>query len=320
MEYLVVKKTILSIFILQLTVLTVVGTALFFRNRYLSLFYTDISYIDVSVSDDEAFDAFLSWIKERDISAARISVSSDNDITLHLSDMTFHNIISLLNGQLPKQGEFVSDIISDDPDQSGIMRRLLPNYNFKIYGLYEPGQLNYFSLYTISLTSESEINEMKNALAPKGVTIQLNEIGFGNSFLALVSSFSSIHIMLTLIFICSSMMIMLVSLIQYVILRFKSVNISEQLGYGRMQIIRSFLGDLFNKKIWLGIMGLVYILLTVCLLLSDIYRHFYIQIVVIFFIFMILLMCVYSLLLSCVIIIYLLIKRNRTSSVRECTC
>ena len=61
------KKGIRLVFILQLIVFTIVGIAFFFQNRYVSLFYNDISYIDVLVSDDEAFDAFLSWTEERGI-------------------------------------------------------------------------------------------------------------------------------------------------------------------------------------------------------------------------------------------------------------
>ena len=48
------KKAIRSVFILQLIVFSIVGTAIYFQNQYVSLFYKDVSYIDVLVSDEEA--------------------------------------------------------------------------------------------------------------------------------------------------------------------------------------------------------------------------------------------------------------------------
>lgn len=139
----IMKKTILLFFIMQLTAFTILGATLFFRYRYLDLFYRNVSYIDVLVSDNEAFDAFLSWIKERNITASRVSVSPDNNITLHLSDLTCNNELKLLEGRLPLQGEFVSDIDTGISEQSGTIKKILPKYNFKIYGLYEPEQLNF---------------------------------------------------------------------------------------------------------------------------------------------------------------------------------
>ncbi len=80
------KKASRSVFILQLIVITILGIVIYFQNSYVSLFYKDISYIDVLVSDDKAFNAFLSWTEERGIVVSRISVNTNNEIILHVSD------------------------------------------------------------------------------------------------------------------------------------------------------------------------------------------------------------------------------------------
>lgn len=307
----IMKKTILLFFIMQLTTFTILGATLFFRYRYLDLFYRNVSYIDVLVSDNEAFDAFLSWIKERNITASRVSVSPDNNITLHLSDLTCNNELKLLEGRLPLQGEFVSDIDTGISEQSGTIKKILPKYNFKIYGLYEPEQLNFSGLYAIELTSKNEINEMIYDLAAKKVTIRLNEIMDGNSFLLLLASFSSIQIILALIFICFSVIIIFVLLIQSFLLELKSIKILISLGCGWLRILQTIMFDLFSAKIWVGVVSLLYITLSIFLLGSDVYRPFYTQVAVIFLAASILLFLTYALILSCILSIYLIIKRNK---------
>lgn len=302
-----------SIFILQLIVLTILGEIVSFQNRYVSFFYKDISYIDVLVSDDKAFDAFLSWTEERGIVVSRITMNPDNEITLHMSDWALKSNLVLLKGSIPERGEFVSDIITDETNQSGIIKRLLPNYNFKIYGLYEPEQLNFTSLYAITSTSENEINEMIKELALEGVTIYLNEIWNGNPVFILLSSFSSMHIILVLIFLCSSILVMFVSLVQFVVQQIKPINIYITLGYSRLQIIYSIISDIFFGKTWLGIVGGLYIILSIVLFCSDVYRPFYMQIVSFYMTLSILISCIYAIFLGCVLMVYLVIRRNKLS-------
>lgn len=93
------KRAVRLVFIVQLIVLTILGAVIYFQNSYVRLFYKDISYIDVLVSDDKAFNAFLSWTEERGIIVSRISINPDNEITLHVSDWASHHVLflSLLN-------------------------------------------------------------------------------------------------------------------------------------------------------------------------------------------------------------------------------
>lgn len=65
------KRAVRLVFIVQLIVLTILGAVIYFQNSYVRLFYKDISYIDVLVSDDKAFNAFLSWTEERGIIVSR---------------------------------------------------------------------------------------------------------------------------------------------------------------------------------------------------------------------------------------------------------
>ena len=51
------KRAVRLVFIVQLIVLTILGAVIYFQNSYVRLFYKDISYIDVLVSDDKAFNA-----------------------------------------------------------------------------------------------------------------------------------------------------------------------------------------------------------------------------------------------------------------------
>ncbi len=307
------KKANRTVFVLQLIVLTVLGTVIYFQNSYVSLFYKDITYIDVLASDDKAFNAFLSWTEERGIVVSRISISPDNEITLHVSDWALADNLVLLDGSLPGHGEFVSDILTHEMAQSGIIKRLLPNYNFKIYSLYEPEYYNFTSLYAITTTSTNEINEMKEELALEGVTIYSNEIYNGNSVFLVFSSFSRIHIILALIFLCVSTLVMFVLLAQFVVQRSKAISIYITLGYGRLRTIYSITSDIFFGKTWIGIVGGLYVILSIVLLCIDTYRSFYVQIVTLYLGLSLLISCIYAIFLSCVLLVYLNKRRNKLS-------
>lgn len=303
------KKAIRSVFILQLIVFSIVGTAIYFQNQYVSLFYKDVSYIDVLVSDEEAFDSFLSWTEERGIVVSRVAINPDNEVTLHMSDWALCGL-NLLEGNVPSQGEFVSDIITDDTNQSGIMRRILPNFNFKVYGLYKPEQVNFTGLYAISTTSENEIAEMKEELELEGVTILPNEIYSGDSTPLLLSSFSRMHVIIVLIFVCVSTMVIFVALLQYFVQQAKSVNIYITLGYSRLRTIYCIISDLFFGKSWIGIVGGLGIILSIVVLCMNKYRPFYVQIVVVYLVLSLLTSYIYTIFFGCVLLIYLLRRKQ----------
>ena len=307
------KKAILSIFVIQLTVLTLIGTAVFFQNRFISMFYQDISYVNVSASDEQAFDAFLSWTKERGLIASGITISPDNEIILHVSHWALEGKLDVSEGRLPEQGEFVSDILTGDPAQSGLMKRILPDYSFKIYGLYQPEQMGFSSQYAITSTSENEIMEMINALAPKGVTMELSDIWIGKNPLLLLTSFSRAEGMLLLIFLFSTALATFLSVLQFSLQKLKTMSILLSFGYGRFRIAYTVLADLFSGKMWIGIAGILFILLSILILTSHVYRAFYLSIAAIYLAVMGLLVCLYSL-LSCCITLFCLIPGGRKLS------
>lgn len=148
-------------------------------------------------------------------------------------------------------------------------------------------------------------------LAAKKVTIRLNEIMDGNSFLLMLASFSSIQIILALIFICFSVIIIFVLLIQSFLLELKSIKILISHGCGWLRILKTIMFDLFSAKIWVGVVSLLYITLSIFLLGSDVYRPFYTQVAVIFLAASIFLFLTYLLILSCILSSYLIIKRNK---------
>ena len=55
------------------------------------MFYKNISYIDVLVSDEQAFEAFLDWTEERDIVVSKIAINSDNEVTIYMSNWALQN-------------------------------------------------------------------------------------------------------------------------------------------------------------------------------------------------------------------------------------
>lgn len=311
------KKAIRSIFVIQIIILTIIGMVVYFKYRYISLFYKNISYLNVCVSDQKAFDAFLSWTEERGITVSEVTISPENEIVLHISDRALHDNLAISEGRIPERGEFVSDMMTGETNQSGIIKRLLPDYHFKIYGLYEPGRLNFTSLYAINLTSENEINEMIEELALEGVTIHLNGIWDDNDVLVLLSSFSSIHIILVSIFLCSSTLVMFAALAQFVVRQSKLINRYISFGYSRLRIIFSVISDMFFEKTCLGIIGGLYVILSIVFLCSDLYRPFYVQAAMICLFFVIVFSCIYTIFLSLILLVYLVIRTSKTSLTSE---
>ena len=88
------KKIIGINYIVQLVVFTIISIVLFFQNRYINMFYKNISYIDVLVSDEQAFEAFLDWTEERDIVVSKIAINSDNEVTIYMSNWALQNNFS----------------------------------------------------------------------------------------------------------------------------------------------------------------------------------------------------------------------------------
>ena len=156
---------------------------------------------------------------------------------------------------------------------------------------------------------------MKEVLALEGVTIYPNELYNSNSLFLLLSSFSRIHIILVVIFLCVSILVMLVLLTQFVIQQNKTINIYLTLGYSRLRIIYSMISDLFFGKIWIGWVGGLYIIISVALFCIEEYKPFYVQIVSLYLVLAILISCIYATFLSCELLVCLIKRRNGFSLV-----
>ena len=83
------KKMIRLIYVFQLAFLMIIGPVLFYQNRYINMFYQNISYINISVPDQKAFNAFLSWTKSHNITVSRLVEHSDHEIVLHHNSLWF---------------------------------------------------------------------------------------------------------------------------------------------------------------------------------------------------------------------------------------
>ena len=231
------KKVIRLLFILQLVVFAIIGESIFFQYRFIDLFYEDKTYVDVLTPDLNTFDTFLAWTRERDIAVSRVIISPDKEVILHMCDWMMENEISLVEGKYPQGDEFISDVETGEDNQSGVIKRLLPSYHIKVYSLFEPEWFCSGSLYAVSLTSEQEINEMISELGKMGIDAQLSEINNTNAFFSLFSAYSRVEIIIVFIFLCSTTIILLTTILQYVIQMTKSMNIRILAGYERTRIV-----------------------------------------------------------------------------------
>ncbi len=302
------KKVIKIIFILQLVVLTIIGESLFFQHRYIELFYKNIAYVDILVSDSNSFDAFLSWAKERDVTVSRVSIGQDKEITLHLCEWAMEKELTLVKGELPQKDEFISDIETGKANQSGMLKPILPTFHFKIYRLSEPTQFEFSNLYALSSVTEEEISE----LASIGVVIGNYDIFDSNSLAILFSSYTNVQVILVLLFLLSSTLILFTALLQYVIQKTKDINIMVLSGFSRIKIVSSIIRELLCKKVWIGIIGVSFILFS-AICFNRSYRLYCLQMIFIFGGILVFLLLLYSIIISGFVLIYLMAGKNKHS-------
>lgn len=295
------KKIIRLIYVFQLTFLMIIGPILFYQNRYINMFYQNISYINVSVPNQKAFNAFLSWTKAQNIIVSRFVEHSDHEIVLHLCDWAIEKQISLSEGNYPIENQFVSDQITKDPNQSGIMNKILPDYSFKIYALSEPDEVNLYNLYIISLTDESKIKGMISELEKQQVTIQLEDICDYNSLALLLSSLPKAELLLGSIFVCFSSILTFALLKQFI--EQESKFLYEQLSEDDCKHcnFQVFIAKLLWDKTWLLITVGVYAILCSMFFFKKELQPFFIQISILYFIGSIFITFIYFV-FSCMII------------------
>ena len=308
------KKMIRLIYVFQLAFLMIIGPVLFYQNRYINMFYQNISYINVSVPDQKAFNAFLSWTKSHNITVSRLVEHSDHEIVLHLCDWAIKEHISLSEGNYPIENQFVSDQITKNSKQSGIIKKILPDYSFKIYVLSEPDEVNLYNLYIISSTDKSEINEMISDLEKQHVTIQPEDICDYNSLALLLCSLPKAVVLLGLIFVCYSFILTFALLKQFIK---KELEISHKQSFEdacRHDNYRTFIAKLLWDKTWLLITIGVYAILCSMFFLKKELQPFYIQISILYFIGSIFITSIY-IVFSCMIIFILncMFKREKNT-------
>ena len=307
------KKVIRLLFILQLVVFAIIGESIFFQYRFIDLFYKDKTYVDVLTPDLNTFDTFLSWTRERDIAVSRVIISPDKEVILHMCDWMMENEISLVEGKYPQGDEFISDVETGEDNQSGVIKRLLPSYHIKVYSLFEPEWFCSGSLYAVSLTSEQEINEMISELGKMGIDAQLSEINNTNAFFSLFSAYSRVEIIIVFIFLCSTTIILLTTILQYVIQMTKSMNIRILAGYERTRIVGVVVKDLLPEMNWMVLLGIFFTTVSCIILLNSDYRAFYLPMIVVFIGVLLCLFMLYVLLISGFVSGYLISRKKKQS-------
>lgn len=305
------KRIIRGVLLLQLVVFTWLGAFFYFQNAFVKLFYHNISYVDIMVQDQDAFDAFLSWTEKRGIVVTQVNITPDNDVTMYMSNWALSEKLKLVEGNIPIKGEFVSDIQTTNTKQSGVMKKLLPNYQFAIYGLYTPKQFGFFSRYMLSTTSLDEITEMQERLSGEGVIISLGDIFDDNVSVLSTLNVSRVQAILFLIFVCVSTMVEIVALQHFFMQQLNTVSTSDIRIGGRLRFACSVICKLFFNLSWVSIAGTFGVILGIGVFVIERYRSFVLQIIVFYVALFILISLLYSVLIGWEMLTYFLVH-NRT--------
>ena len=314
------KKSIQILFFFQLLILTIICFSIYSKYRYLDFFYNpDKTNMYVSFSNYEEFEAFSSWFEQRNIKVYSLYTLTEKEIVLHMNSIALENDLVLKKGEMPQNDEFVSNVETNSPLQCGIIKSLVPEYRVKIYDLHEPENYGYSSVYAAELTDEKILFEMEKDLKEYGVIIDILESERYPVIPLLLSSFSVIQIVFSVVFLLSAPIIMIASLIQFVIQRKKDINVIKSVGLSR-RIVPQLLIKLSFDKNWIIAVALLMFIVGLMTLLSKSYREFWFSFNLIFLGVLVVLGALYAVLTSVIIAVisfrndklYLAIKGERS--------
>jgi hypothetical protein len=206
-------------------VLALVVSLFYSRYKYIRFFYSDTAYINVLVKDNESFDEFLAWTEEKGLTVSQISVSPDNVVTLHMNDIGIKREFKLVSGKYPDASSFLSEQSSESAFQSGRIKRIIPGYSFKIYGLEKPVNVGFSDRYFIRTDSEELLEQMTYDLADN-VQIEFVETWGNNPIVLTIASFEKVYTVFFLFFVLSSI-VMISCMTRYFVIR-KRYSIAMQ--------------------------------------------------------------------------------------------
>lgn len=198
------KKREYIIIIIQVVVLILIINSLFLHYKMLRFTYIDKTDVSISFVSGDSIVSFIDWLNQEDLAAVKTFNRSDKEMDIYLSNLTYSSDIRMINGRIPANEEYLSDIKHNDPKQCGLIRPLLPNYSVRIYELKECISIDVYEMYTINTDDENILRRMQSELSKKGVSINLSsdQIRVSN-LVALISTYSKYQIILTMLFFLS---------------------------------------------------------------------------------------------------------------------
>lgn len=198
------KAFLCAVVSINIIILAVLFSAVFFRYRYLSLFTIDKTVIQISLSDKNSYLCFREWLTNNKISAMKPIKVAEDRMNLYVENIPSLDDVVIKKGRIPGEGEFLSDCNTGDEKQSGLIRHFFPGSEFKVCNLEENIFYNQSEILIINTIDSTLLNELKTLMEDQGTDVEINDPPADNFLLILLSSFTSYQIALSAIIILLS--------------------------------------------------------------------------------------------------------------------
>ena len=199
------SKTFLCVILsINIIILTIFISVLFFRYNYLSLFTINKTVIQISLSNNRSYSVFYDWLTKNNLSAMKPIVVADDRLNLYVANISSMDEVVLKKGRMPGDGEFLCDYNTGDEKQSGLIRHFFPGYAFKVYDLGENIFFNQSETLIINTIDSDLLNELNSIMEEQGTDIEIDNSSTNNLMIILLSSFSLYQIILSTIILLLS--------------------------------------------------------------------------------------------------------------------
>lgn len=278
------KKRIGILICLQLVVLLYIGVNVFGQKTYIKLLLNEHSTISLGVSNNEEYNLFLDILSKTNTAVIRKYEPEPNTVVIYTNDITLNNNVNLIEGLIPNQGEFISNIYTGQSNQSGTFRDIIPKYTFFIYNLETADSFNTNSLYQLKTIDLTLINYIIDYLNGNVYNIRLIDVTDNLGYLhAIISIFTSINqIILVAILNLFLFLSIIISIFQYFNNKLKKDNILLNCGYSKFKISKILVLKFLNYKLLLLVLPISYIFYITYLFLQGYYSYFYYQLSILF--------------------------------------
>ncbi|MCL1934919.1 MAG: DUF1430 domain-containing protein [Defluviitaleaceae bacterium] len=272
------KKILLVLIMLQISILIPVGLFLFAQNAHQSIFRNN-AFIMVAVSNDEEFDLFLDILNDTNVAATRERMIGNNNIIHSSTDTTLGGRINLVEGRFPiYEKEFISNIQTNSENQTGVFRDIIPGRNLFIYGLYSANHFFTGDIFKLSTSHIPLVNYIMDYLYQNIFDLELamiSNLGFLHLFLGIALERSLNELIIFFIFNLLLILSIILSIAYYILSQSKKIDILIANGYKKLKICGDIIYKLFDYKFILIGLFLIYICLSIFLLSSNTYSSFF---------------------------------------------